>query len=107
MIALSQDSNTSAKNWRIASSVCALVGLFAMDVLPGILLDEDAREVGGVEVYGAKGANDVGVWMEVGAVLGGWGRCSRRKRMEFGVNRAEMCDEANWSMRFRYLRFFQ
>lgn len=44
--------------------------------------------------------------MEVGAVLGGWGRWSRRKRMEFGVSRAEMCDEANWSMRFRYLRFF-
>ncbi len=33
--------------------------------------------------------------MDVGAVLGGWGRCNRRKRIEFGVSKAEMCDEAN------------
>lgn len=61
-MAFSQDSKTSAKNWRMASSVCALVGLFAMDVLPGMLFDEEPRDVGGVEVYGPKGAKDVGVW---------------------------------------------
>lgn len=49
-MAFSQDSKTSAKNWRMASSVWALVGLFAIDVLPGTLLDDEARDVGGVEV---------------------------------------------------------
>lgn len=51
--AFNQLSNTSAKNCRIASSVCGLVGLLAMDVLPG-RLDADEREVvvevGGWEV---------------------------------------------------------
>lgn len=39
----------------------------------------------------------------VGSVLGGWGRCRRRKRVEVGVRKAEMCEEEKWSMRLRYL----
>lgn len=51
--AFNQLSNTSAKNCRIASSVCGLVGLLAIDVLPGMLEAEDREveaEVGGWEV---------------------------------------------------------
>lgn len=51
--AFSQLSNTSAKNCRIASSVCGLVGLLAIEVLPGTLDAEEREvevEVGGLEV---------------------------------------------------------
>lgn len=51
MIAFSQTSNTSPKNCRMASSVCGLVGLFGMLVLPDdevprpAVLVEDGTEV--------------------------------------------------------------
>ena len=38
-----------------------------------------------------------------GSVFGGWGRWSRRKRVEVGVRKAEMWEEAKWLMRLRYL----
>lgn len=41
MTAFNQTSKTSAKNWRMASSVWGLVGLFAIDVLP---LEEADKE---------------------------------------------------------------
>lgn len=46
----------------------------------------------------------MGVWREVGWVFGGWGRCRRRNLLEVGVRKAEMWDEAKWSIRLRYLR---
>ncbi len=45
----------------------------------------------------------MGVVVAWGGVLGGWGRWSRRKRVEVGVRKAEMWVEANWSIRLRYL----
>ncbi len=50
-----------------------------------------------------KGGKLLGVGVEVGGVLGGWGRWRRRKRVEVGVMKAEMWEEANWSVRLRYL----
>lgn len=44
MIAFNQTSNTSAKNCRIASSVCGLVGLLAMLVLPVVVLPTEREE---------------------------------------------------------------
>lgn len=67
MMALIQTSNTSLKNSRIASSVCGLVGLFAISVLLLFELDE----VGGVDVYGPKGGNEPGAGVNDGAVFGG------------------------------------
>lgn len=46
MRALSQTSKTSAKNWRMASSVWGLVGLLAMEELPLLAEDADAVEYG-------------------------------------------------------------
>ena len=40
----------------------------------------------------------------MGAVLGGWGRWRSIKRVEFGVRKVEMWEEANWSIRLRYLQ---
>ena len=91
MIALIQISNTSAKKSRIASSVCGLVGLFAISVLLLFELDE----VGGVEVYGPKGGKEPGAGVNEGAVLGGWGRCRRRNLVEVGVRKQEMCEVEN------------
>lgn len=52
--AFSHTSNTSAKNWRMASSVCGLVALFAIEVPPVTpAADEDEAwrsDEGGVEV---------------------------------------------------------
>lgn len=115
MIAFNQTSKTSAKNCRIASSVCGLVGLLAMLVLPVVVLPAEREEEeppvalrerveGGREVYGPKGEKEVGVWREVGGVFGGWGRCRRRNLLEVGVRKAEMWDEAKWSIRLRYLQ---
>ena len=40
---------------------------------------------------------------EIGFVLGGWGRCSRRKRVDVGVRKQEICADEKESMRLRYL----
>lgn len=44
MIAFNQTSKTSAKNCRIASSVCGLVGLLAMLVLPVVVLPTERED---------------------------------------------------------------
>ena len=41
--------------------------------------------------------------MDCGAVFGGCGRCNSMNRVEVGVRKAEICEEANWSTRLRYL----
>jgi len=49
------------------------------------------------------GGKEFGVGVDWGRVLGGWGRCRRRKRVEVGVRKQDMWVEANWSIRLRYL----
>lgn len=44
MIAFNQTSKTSAKNCRIASSVCGLVGLLATLVLPVVVLPTERED---------------------------------------------------------------
>lgn len=44
MIAFNQTSKTSARNCRIASSVCGLVGLLAMLVLPVVVLPTERED---------------------------------------------------------------
>ena len=105
MIAFVHTSKTSPKNCLMASSVCGLVGLFGIDVLE---LDED-RELavvveGGTEVYAVNGGKDLAVGLDCGAVLGGCGRCRSMKRVEVGVRKVEIWDEAKWSTRLRYLQ---
>lgn len=99
MMALTQTSKISVKNSLIASSVCGLVGLFAIKVL--LLLEP---EVGGMEVNGAKGGKAPGAGENVGAVFGGWGRWRRRNLVDVGVKKQEIWEFENWSMRLRYLR---
>ena len=42
-----------------------------------------------------KGGKEFGVGVDCGAVLGGCGRCKSMNRVEVGVRKAEMCEEAN------------
>lgn len=88
----------------MASSVCGLVGLFGIDVLEldddrllAVLLEE------GFDVNGVNGGKELGVGLDCGAVLGGCGRCRSMKRVEVGVRKAEMWEDAKWSIRLRYL----
>jgi len=79
------------------------VGLLGIEVLLPLLVVREEEVVEGRDVYGAKGGKDVGEGWWEGAVLGGCGRWRRRKRVDVGVRKAEMWEEANWSMRLRYL----
>lgn len=42
----------------------------------------------------------------MGFVLGGWGRWRRRNLFEVGVRKADMWEDAKWSIRLRYLHIF-
>ena len=73
-----------------------------------MLLEDDVPRLavpveGGTEVYGVKGGKLFGVGWKVGGVLGGWGRWRSMNRVDVGVTKEEMWEEANWSMRLRYL----
>ncbi len=108
IIAFVHTSNTSPKNALIASSVCGLVALFGILVLPlPLLVDRpplDAAIKEGFEVYGTKGGKALEEEaFAVGDVLGGWGRWRSMKRVLVGVRKVEMWEEANWSVRLRYL----
>lgn len=51
------------------------------------------------------GGKELGEGVDWGAVLGGCGRWRSMKRVEVGVRKVEMWEEANWSTRLRYLMF--
>lgn len=108
MVALTHTSHTSVKNCRIASSVCGLVGLVAIEV--EVEEDEDDMEDRGredveelVEAAKLEVKGNVPL-LAGGGVLGGCGRCRRRNLTEVGVRKQEMWEVENLSMTLRYLR---
>ena len=53
-----------------------------------------------------KGGKELGEGVDWGGVFGGCGRWRSMNRVEVGVKKVEMWEEANWSTRLRYLMIF-